>query len=381
VAWQSCLDTKENRVRRIVAQTRKELIQIVRDWRTLLLALALPLVLLVLLGNAISLSVTDLPIVVQDLDDSPASRELIDAFRASLTFRVVPWPTDKQPDAALTTNTARAALIIPAHFGRDITRGVNSPVQIIVDASDANTARLAAGSASQIIRAHNQRISESSLQQPVRAAIRLWYNPGRSSKKFYGPGIFVLGLSIFPPLLAALAMAKEEDQKTILQVYVSSISASEFLLGKVFAFMTVALAECLAMMALLFTYFGLSFAGDPTAFIVATILYAFCVASFGTMIGATIPNQAAAMQAVALGGFLLVFLLSGLIFPIENIPTTLRWISHFIWGRYYIEIVRDAFLQGGGWPAVWFKVVIIGAIGTVFFAIAWLGKRRMQVNA
>jgi ABC-2 type transport system permease protein len=191
----------------------------------------------------------------------------------------------------------------------------------------------------------------------------------------------VLALSIFPPLLAALAMAKEEDQKTILQVYVSNIRASEFLFGKVLAFMTVALAETLVMMVLLFTYFGLSFAGDPTPFFVATILYAFCVASFGTMIGANIPNQAAAMQAVALGGFLLVFLLSGLIFPIENIPSSLRWLSDFIWGRYYIEVVRDAFLQGGGWPAVWSKTLIIGVIGCVFFVLAWVGKRRMQVKA
>jgi ABC-2 type transport system permease protein len=367
-------------MRRIVAQTRKELTQIVRDWRTLLLALILPVVLLVLLGNAISLSVTDVPIVVQDLDNSPASRELINSFRSSLTFRVVPWLTNKQPVDALTTNTARAALIIPYHFERDIKRGVNSPIQIIVDASDANTARLLAGYANQIVGEHNRRSAGSAAQQPVQAAIRLWYNPGRSSKKFYGPGIFVLALSIFPPLLAALAMAKEEDQKTILQVYVSNIRASEFLFGKVLAFMAVALAEVLVMMLLLVTYFGLSFAGDPTPFFVATILYSFCVASFGTMIGATIPNQAAAMQAVALGGFLLVFLLSGLIFPIENIPASLRWLSHFIWGRYYIEIVRDAFLQGGGWPAVWFKTLIIGVIGTLFFALAWVGKRRMQLQ-
>jgi drug efflux transport system permease protein len=368
-------------MRRIIAQTRKELTQIVRDWRTLLLALVLPLVLLLLLGNAISLSVSDLPIVVQDLDDSPASRELLDAFRASLTFRVVPWPTNKQPVDALTTNSARAALVIPTDFGRDIARGINSPIQILVDASDANTARLVAGYAGQITRAHNQLVSEPAIQQPVQVAIRLWYNPGRSSKKFYGPGIFVLALSIFPPLLAALAMSKEEDQKTILQVYVSSISASEFLLGKVLAFMTVALAEVVVMSVLLFTYFDLTFAGDPTPFLVATVLYAFCVAAFGTMIGSRIPNQAAAMQAVALGGFLFVFLLSGLIYPIENIPSSLRWISNFVWGRYYIEIVRDALLQGGGWSAVWWKTLIIAIIGVVFFGIAWSGKRRMQLKA
>jgi ABC-2 type transport system permease protein len=135
------------------------------------------------------------------------------------------------------------------------------------------------------------------------------------------------------------------------------------------------------MSSLLFTYFGLSFAGDPTPVILATILYAFCVASFGTMIGAVIPSQTAALQVVALCGFLLVFLLSGLMFPIQNIPIGLRWISNFVWGRYYIEVMRDALLQGGGWPAVWYKVLIIGAIGAIFYALAWRGTRRMQVKA
>jgi ABC-2 type transport system permease protein len=367
-------------MRRIIAQTRKELIQIIRDWRTLVLALVLPLILLVLNGSAISLTVTDLPIVAQDFDDSPASREFLNAFRASITFHVVPFPVDKQPVEAFKSNTAHAALIIPVHFGRDVARGVNAPVQLLVDASDANTARLIVGYASQITQAYNRRIAGAARPEPVQTAIRLWYNPGRSSKKFYGPGIFVLGISMFPPLLASLAMAKEGEQKTILQVYVSSVPASEFLLGKIFAFVAVAIAECLLGLALLFTYFGLSLAGDPTPLIVATVLYAFCVASFGTMVGAAIPSQAAAMQVVALGGFLLVFLLSGLLFPVENIPAGLRWLSNFVWGKYYIEIVRDALLQGGGWPAVWRKVLIIGVIGAVFYALAWRSMRRMQLK-
>jgi drug efflux transport system permease protein len=366
-------------MRRIIAQTRKELIQIVRDWRTLMLALVLPLILLILNGSAISLTVNNLPIIVQDFDDSSASRELIDAFRASITFHVAPFPVDRRPEAAFLSNTAYAALIIPAHFGRDMARGISSPVQLMVDASDANTAKLVAGYAGQITRAYNKRLAGAS-RQPVQPAIRLWYNPGRSSKKFYGPGIFVLGISMFPPLLASLAMAVEGEHKTILQVYVSNISAYEFLLGKILAFMAVALAECVLGMGLLFTYFGLSFAGDPTPFIVATVLYAFCVASFGTMVGSAIPHQAAAMQAVALGGFLLVFLLSGLLFPVENIPAGLRWLSRIVWGRYYIEIVRDALLQGGGWPATWFKVLLIAVIGGAFYFVAWLNMRRMQVK-
>jgi ABC-2 type transport system permease protein len=367
-------------MKRILAQARKELTQLVRDWRTLGLALVLPLALLMLMSTAISFTATNLPIVVQDLDDSPASRQLIDAFRASLTFHIVYWPPDRQPQAALTSNTARGALIIPEHFGHDMARGSNSSVQLLVDASDANTAKLISGYAGEIINAYDQRMGPSQ-PQLVQAAIRLWYNPGRSSKKFFGPGVFVLGLSMFPPLLAALAMAKESEQKTILQVYVSNVSSHEFLLGKILAFMAVAGAECVLMLILLFTYFGLSFAGDPTPFFIATVLYAFCVASFGTMVGAAIPSQVAAIQAVSFGGFLLVFLLSGLMFPIENIPAGIRWISTFIWGKYYIEIVRDALLEGAGWAATWFKVAIIGVIGAVFYVMAWRRMRRMQLKA
>jgi ABC-2 type transport system permease protein len=367
-------------MRRIIAQMRKELTQIVRDWRTLALALALPTFLLILMSSALSLTVNELPIAVQDFDGSSASNDFIDAFRASITLKVVPWAVNKTAEEALASNTARAVLIIPSHFGRDMARGVNAPVQFLVDASDANTAKLVTAYAGQITTSYNQQGSGTQTG-PIQTAIRLWFNPGLSSKKFFGPGIFVLGLSMFPPLLAALAMAKEGELKTILQVYVSSIPAHEFLLGKIIAFMIVALAECLIMSLLLFTYFGLSFAGDPTPVLVATVLYAFCVAAFGTMVGAVIPNQASALQAVAFGGFIVVFLLSGMMFPIQNIPAGLRWISSLIWGRYYIEIVRDALLQGGGWPAVWYKVLIIGVIGALFYGIAWHGMRRMQVKA
>ena len=368
-------------MRRIFAQTRKELTQIVRDYRTLTLALLLPLFLLLLLGSAISLNVDDLPLVVQDLDGSPASQAYIDAFRASITLHVVSWPVDRNPEEALTSNQARAALIIPANFGRDVARGVDSPVQLLVDGSDSNTARLIASYSTEITQSYNAGAAGANRPQLVQTAIRFWYNPGRSAKKFYGPGIFVLGISMFPPLLASLATAKEGEQKTILQVYVSSISAHEYLLGKILAFVIVALGEVILNCAALFTFFGLSFAGDPTPFLLATVLYAICVAAFGVMVGAAIPSQAAALQAVALGGFLLVFLLSGLIYPVSNIPAGLRWISYFIWGRYYIEIVRDAFLQGGGWPATWYKVLEIGVTGAIFYGLAWRNMRRMQVKA
>ena len=367
-------------MKRILAQTRKELTQIMRDRRALILALAIPVALLVLMSLSISLTVKDVPIIVQDFDHSSASQEFVDAFRASITFQVIPWPVDRQSETALQSNVARAVLVIPEHFGRDMARGSDSSIQLLIDGSDSNTAQLVSGYANQVAGDFNRRNGSSKGRGPIRTAIRLWYNPGRSSKKFYGPGIFVLMLSLFPPLLASLAMAKEGEEKTILQVYVSSISAHEFLLGKILAFMVIGLAEWVLMMILLFTYFGVRFAGDPTPFVVATILYLFCVASFGTLAGAAIPEQASALQAVALFGFLLVFLLAGLIFPIANIPVGLRWISNIVWGRYYIEVVRDALLQGGGWPAMWLKVTIIGVIGGLMYVMAWRKMRRMQLE-
>jgi ABC-2 type transport system permease protein len=322
-----------------------------------------------------------MPIVIQDLDQTPLSRRYADAFRTSLTFRVVTLPAATSPEMALDLGRARAALIIPQHFARQIHRSQPAEAQLLVDATDANTAKLARGTAGQITRAFARDLAGPRPAPAIRTATRLWFNPGRESRKFYGPGFLVLSLSIFPTVLAALAMSREGEQRTILQVYVSSISAHEFLLGKILAGMVVALTQCLLLVGLMFALFGLSLAGDPTPLIAGSVLFAFCMTSFASLVGGAIPNQAAAVQAVALGGFLLSFLLSGLIFPVENIPDALRWISNLVQARYYVVIVRDAFLQGGGWPAVWWAVLAIGAIGVAFYALAWRSMRRMQVKA
>ena len=368
-------------MRRILAQARKELTQIRRDRLALALTLILPLALTAMMGTTVSLTVTDIPIVIQDLDQTPLSREYADAFRTSLMFRVVSLPMATAPEAMLAGGRIRAAVIIPEHFAREIRRGRPVQTQVLVDATDGNTARLTRGGAGQVTDAFVRRIAPTSASPPILTATRLWFNPGRESRKFYGPGFMVLALSIFPPVLAALAMSREGEQRTILQVYVSSISAHEYLLGKILAGMVTGLIQCVLSVVLLLTLFDLRFAGDPTPLIAGSILYVFCVVAFGSLVGGAIPNQAAAVQMVSLGGFLLSFLLSGLIFPVENIPGGLRWVSAVVQARYYVVVVRDAFLQGGGWPATWWAVLAIGAIGLVFYVLAWRVMRRMQVKA
>lgn len=360
---------------RILAQARKEITQVIRDRLALALALLLPVALMVLISSAISLTPTRMPVAVRDFDNSPKSRDFIATLGASLTFEVKAIPLRLTPEEAFAEGLVRAVITIPQSFSRDLQRGRRVEIQAAVDATDTNTATQVRGYLSQITRAF-----APPPNQLVAVDTRLFYNPGRDSEKFFGPGAFVFVLSIFPPLLSGLALSKENEQKTIVQVYVSSITAAEYLLGKILAFMLVTAGAWVCALSVAMMLFGLRFAGDPTPFLVASALYLFTSVSFGVMVGAVMPTQATSIQIVSVVGFLSSFLLSGFIFPVENIPAGIRWVSYFVQARYFIEVARDAFLQGGGWPAVAWQVAMIAIIGAVFFLMAWRSKRHMQLS-
>ena len=368
-------------MKRILAQVRKELTQLTRDRLTLALALVLPVLLLLLLSKATSLSVTDIPVVVQDLDKTPISRRYVEAIGASLSFKISALSTDLSPEYALAHNLARAAVIIPPQFERDLNRGSRAEVQWLIDGTDANTANVMRGKATAITQAFNAQLQPAAMRPAIEPQLRYWFNPGREDLKYFGPGVLAFGMAMFPPLLAALALSREGELKTILQVYVSSITAFEYLLGKVIAYTIVAWAEWIGGMIVLFLVFGLRLAGDPTPLLVTTFFYLLCTVCFGTMLGAAIPNQAAAIQAAQLGGFLTSFLLAGYIFPVANIPQPLRLLSNIVPMRYYLDVIRDAFVRGGGWPGVWHAPIALALLGAFFFWRAWSVMKDMQVKA
>jgi ABC-2 type transport system permease protein len=366
-------------MRRVLAQVRKELTQLSRDKLTLALALVLPVLLLLMLSSATSLTVKDIPVAVQDLDKTPSSRRYIEAVAASLSFKVGALPPDMSPERALDQNVARAALIIPPQFERNLKRGQNAELQWLIDGTDANTANVMRGKAAAITQSFSASIYPAT-RQAIQPHLRYWFNPGREDLKYFGPGVLAFGMALFPPLLAALAVSREGELKTILQVYVSSITAFEFLLGKVIAYLIVAWAEWISGMVILVTVFGLSLAGDPTPLLITTFFYLLCMTCLGTMLGAAIPNQAAAIQAAQLTGFLTSFLLSGYIFPIENIPQPLRLVSSIVPMRYYLIVIRDAFLRGSGWSGVWYAPIALALLSTLLFWRAWSVMKDMQVK-
>jgi len=367
-------------MKKILAQTWKELRQFSRDKLSLSLALVLPMVLMWLIGTCISLTVHDLPVAIKDMDQTPLSRHYVETLGASVTFRIVPATATGPVESPLDRERARVVVVIPEHFARDLERGQSPEVQWLVDGTDANAANAIRGDAAALTQAFNARFVAASAPA-IQMHTRFWFNPGQDSDKYIGPGIFAVGLALFPPLLVALAMSREGDQKTIIQVYVSSIKAHQYLLGKTLAYMIVGVAQWAVTFMLGVVLFGFSLKGDPIPLLVSSLVYLFCMVAFGAMIGATIPDQAAAIQVVQNVCFLLSYLLSGFVFPISNIPAAIRWISSLVPARYFVEMSRDTLVRGGGWHATWHVPVVLALLGTAFFLRTWIYMRKMQVEA
>ena len=372
------IQTFSTPMKRIVSQCIKELAQFRRDRLTLALAFVLPLMTMLIFGFAIRLEAKDIPLLVQDFDRSNLSQRYTERLFTTNQFIPVDWQGD--PEKALDRSLAKAVVIIPPDFSRRIRDNKISDVQVLVDGTDANNARVIKNS----IKATTQSFLQSENLLPSTALVtpvtRLWFNPGRKESLYIVPGVYAVVLWIFPSLLAAIAMVREKEKGTILQVYASDLSAGELVLGKSLAYLAVGLAMATLIMGLGAIIFQLHFAGDPTPLIVGTPLYIATSVMFGTMLGARTDSQNSAVQGVALVGFLTALLLSGFIYPLSNIPFPLSLVSNVIPARYFIEITRDAYVRGVGWSGVWFSLVMIGVIGLLLFNVARKALSRMQLG-
>lgn len=369
------------RPKRIIAQTLKDLTQLGRDRLTLTLALVLPLVMLLLFGFAVSLEVNNINFAIQDLDRTPTSREYIATFERTNQFRIVAQGPTVDVSRLLERGKAAAGLIIPPEFSRDLQRrDREAQVQILVDGTDSNTANIVRGYARATTNAFVENLQGNNITT-VSAQSRLLYNPGLENLKYIGPGAVAMALTLFPPLIAGIAIAKEREQGTILQVYASSLTGSEYLLGKATAFWLVGMADVLLVNIVAWAAFGLWFAGNPIPLILGSCFYIACGVFWGIFLGSNTKSQSAVIQAVTFTAFLLSMLMSGFIYPVANIPLALRWVSYIIPARHYILLTRDAFVRGIGWSLAWQSVLSLGLLTGFFFFLAWRKLQSMQVEA
>lgn len=366
-------------MKRILSQCSKELAQFKRDRLTLALAFILPLLTLFIFGFAIRLEAKDIPIAIQDFDRSQLSQRYTEKLFATNQFTFVPWSLDKSVEIAIDRAIAKAGVIIPPDFSRRVAANKTADIQVLVDGTDANNARVIKNSIKAVTNDFMQAEGLIPETNEISTRSRLWFNPGRKESFYIVPGVYAVVLWIFPSLLAAIAMVREKERQTILQVYASSMSASELVLGKGLAYLIISMGIAILVMGLGSLVFGVGLAGDPTPLLVATPLYLWASVMFGLMLGTRTSNQNAAVQGVSLVGFLTALLLSGFIYPLSNIPFPLSLITNVIPARYFIEISRDAYVRGVGWSGVWGGVLMIFAIGMLFFNVARRVLSRMQL--
>ncbi|MBD2439228.1 ABC transporter permease [Nostoc sp. FACHB-110] len=366
-------------MKRIITQCIKEIAQFRRDRLTLALAFLLPFITLIIFGFAIRLESKDIPLIVQDFNRTNLSQSYIERLYATNQFIPKQWSGSNPTRDAIDKGIAKVAVIIPPEFSRDIQAGKHTTVQVLIDATDVNNAR--------VIRNSIQRVTTFFMQEhglippinTITARMRLWFNPGRLESLYIVPGVYGVVLWIFPSLLAAIAMVREKEKGTILQVYASSISATELLLGKGLAYLLIALTETLIVMGCGSIIFHIGIVGNPITLLLGTLLFLADSVFFGLLLGVRSSNQNAAVQGVSLVGFITSLLLSGFIYPLNNIPFPLSLAPNIIPARYYIDITRDAFVRGTGFAGVWFDLVMLTILGLLFFNVSRRVLSRMQL--
>ncbi|MGA1844403.1 MAG: ABC transporter permease [bacterium] len=366
-------------LRRTGAVARKEFLHILRDPRSLVMALALPMVLLLLFGYALTLDVDRIPTLVYDLDRSPQSRALVARLEGSRYFRVCGFvSTYREIETRIDRDECLAALVIPPGYGRDILAGTEGKVQFIIDGSDSNTASIALGYAEALITSFSRELQSEALERkageappvPVEARLRVWYNSELESKNFIVPGLVAVILMIISSLLTSLTIAREWEMGTMEQLLSTPLRSAELVLGKMTAFFAVGMIDALIAIGIGVLVFGVPLRGSGILVFVTCCVFLFGALCTGIMISALTRQQLLAYQLGIITSFLPAFLLSGFVFAIENMPRIIRIVTHIIPARYFITMLKGIFMKGVGLGVLWMEMGLLLAYAVVVFSIA-----------
>ena len=337
--------------RRTKAVFIKELRHIVRDKRSLGLALAMPAMMLLLYGFALSLDVDHVPVLLYDQDGTAASRSLERDFRGSRFFDVTGEVDDyREIQRGIDRNTILMGIVIPRDFGKDLMAGRGSSVQLLVDGSDSNTAAIAMGYAESVVQGYSMAVRSDILNlrggksQPpaVVAQMRVWYNSSLQSKNFVVPGLIAIILMILTGQLTTLTIAREWEMGTMEQVLSTPLRPVEMVLGKMLAYFVVGLVDAVLAFVSGVVVFQVPFRGSLLVLAVSTLVF-LCGAMFwGIFISAGARSQVVAYQMGMLTTFLPGFLLSGFVFSIDTMPKWIQAISIVVPSRYFITILKSS---------------------------------------
>jgi ABC-2 type transport system permease protein len=364
---------------RVKAIAHKEFLHIIRDRRSLAMALLLPVLMILLFGYGLSLDVDRIPTAIYDSDNSPESRSIVTRFLGNRYFQVVGHAQDYAGlQKSIDSGYAILGLVIPQHYSRDLKTGRNPQIQLLLDGSDSNTASIALGYANTLLREHALGLAATeknrSLGIQTRAAIetriRIWYNSDMKSKNFIVPGLIAIVLMTIASLLTSLTIAREWEMGTMEQLISTPLRPSELVLGKMSAFFALGcLDTVLAILAGVFV-FGVPLRGNLVILSISSGIFLFGALCWGILISSIAQSQLLAYQMGSLTTFLPGFLLSGFIFAIENMPPIVQWLSYLVPARYFVRILKGIFLQGIGIRILWGEIGLLLAFAAAVFLIA-----------
>lgn len=345
---------------RILAISRKEFRQIRRDRRTLALLLFFPSFMLVLFGYALNFDFKHQALGVYDEDRSEASRAFIRAFTHTEYFDLMQTLADKgQADPLLARERVRAVLIIPRDFSRDLSAGRRASVQILIDGANASAASTAIGYIQAITQDYSSRIQVEAITRlgaaapsaPLEVRPRIWYNPELKSVNFLMPGLIGFIITITAVISIALSIVRERERGTMEQLVISPVSAFDLIMGKVLPYILISLAATAGILAAGSLLFGVAIKGSIPALFVITLLFLTACLGMGMLISTLTDTQQVAFQISILATMLPTFLLSGIVFPIRNMPGIIQAITYAVPARYFLAALRGIILKGSGFSA------------------------------
>jgi ABC-2 type transport system permease protein len=332
-----------------LAVYRKELRQISRDRRTLLILVFVPAFFLLLYGYALNFDIRHVPLAVQDRDGSPESRSVVSAFINSGYFDLAAMVyAPRDAERLLNLNEARAVLVIPEGFGRDIAKGLVVPVQVIISGDNANTATTVLGYAGSILRTASAQLSPGGVElvSPIGVEPRIWYNPELRSSLFLVPGLIAYIAMITAVASTALSIVREKEVGTMEQIRMAPIDTLSFIVGKTIPYFLIALASAALTIGASMLLFGLPMRGNWAALFVAMSLFLVGALATGLLISTVADSQQLAFQIALLISFLPTIMLSGFIFPIGSMPQALQVVTYVVPARYFLVALRGIVLKG-----------------------------------
>ncbi len=353
---------------RIKALIRKEIYHLIRDYRSLYLAFAIPLILIILFGYALSLDVDNVETIVVDYDKSELSRDFISKLDASLYFHVLErLPQTKDAIDYLDHDRAKVAIVIPPNFMKSIGADRETPLQILIEGSDPNFAGIIRGYLTAFTEQYNQKLLLSFLNRqgmekispPVDGRIRIWFNEDLESRNFIIPGIIAIIIMIVGALLTSLIIAREYENGTMETIKSMPVRAGELLLGKALPYFIIGLTDVLIAILLGQLLFGIVMKGNFWLMMAATSLYLGVALSLGLLISTVTKSQLMANQIAIMITYLPSVLLSNFVFPIVNMPNILQFITYIVPARYYIDILGGIYLRNTGFAYLWPSMLVL----------------------